>query len=87
MTDGDEIVFRGRGKDGQIIDAPNPLFYNLKLAIACVMYSSGASGLIDELYGDVDDNDAIINQAICLFPRMSGVYPKSLSFSREQCGL
>lgn len=54
------------GKDGSIIDAPDPSFCNLKLAIARVMYASGASGLIDELYGDDDDNEAIINQPVYL---------------------
>ncbi|KAI9573805.1 hypothetical protein HD554DRAFT_2325537, partial [Boletus coccyginus] len=53
LEDGDEIVFR-EGENGQIIDAPDPSFCNLKLAIARVMYASGASGLIDEIYGDDD---------------------------------
>ena len=65
LEDGDEIVFC-KGDDGQIIDAPNPSFCNLKLVIARVMYASGASALIDELYGDDDDNEAIVNQPVYL---------------------
>jgi len=38
----------------------------MKLAVARVMYSSGASGLIDELYGDGDDDEAIVNQPVYL---------------------
>jgi len=30
------------------------------------MYAAGASGLIDELYGDGDDDEAIINQPVYL---------------------
>ncbi len=38
-----------------VIGAPDRLsFCNLKLAIACVMYASGASGLIDEYCSDDD---------------------------------
>ena len=45
---------------GQMIDPQS--FCNLKLAIARVMHASGASGLIAELYGDDDDDEAIVNQ-------------------------
>jgi hypothetical protein len=38
----------------------------LKLAIARVVYACGASGLIDELCGDDDDNEAIVNQSVYL---------------------
>jgi hypothetical protein len=65
LEDGDEIVFC-KGDDGQIIDAPNPSFCNLKLAIARVMYASGALGLIDEMCDDDDDNEAIVNQSVYL---------------------
>jgi len=65
LEDGDEIVFR-EGENGQLIDAPDPSFCNLKLAIARVMYASGASGLIDEIYGDDDDDEAIVNQPVYL---------------------
>ena len=65
LEDGDEISFC-TGTDSQIIDAPDPMFCNLKLAIARVMYASGASGLIDELYGDGDDDEAIVNQPVYL---------------------
>jgi hypothetical protein len=63
--DGEEIVFcNGRG--GQMIDPPNPSFCNLKLALAHVMHASGASDLIAELYGDDDDDEAIVNQPVYL---------------------
>jgi hypothetical protein len=65
LKDGDEIVFC-KGEAGEIMDAPNPSFCNLKLALARVMDASGASGLIDELYGDDDDNEAIVNQPVYL---------------------
>ena len=65
LEDGDEIVFR-KGEDGRVIDAPDPSFCNLKLAIARVMYASGASGLIDEVYGDDDDDEVIVNQPVYL---------------------
>ena len=65
LEDGDKIVFC-MGKDGSIIDTPDPSFCNLKLAIARVMYASGASGLIDELYGDDNDNEAIIHKSACI---------------------
>ncbi|KAI9463124.1 hypothetical protein HD554DRAFT_2175618 [Boletus coccyginus] len=59
LRDGDEIVFC-KGEDGQMIDAPDPSFCNLKLAIARVMYASGASGLVDEVYDDDDDDEMIL---------------------------
>ncbi|KAI9571792.1 hypothetical protein HD554DRAFT_2036683 [Boletus coccyginus] len=65
LEDGDEIVFR-KGENGQMIDAPDPSFCNLKLAIAHVMYASGASDLIDEIYGDDDDDEAIVNLPVHL---------------------
>jgi len=65
LKDGDEIVFR-KGENGEMIDAPDPSFCNLKLAIARVMYASGASGLLDEIYGDDDDDEAIVNQPVHL---------------------
>ena len=49
-----------------MIDPPNPSFCNLKLAIARVMHASGASGLISELYGDDDDDEAVVNQPVYL---------------------
>jgi hypothetical protein len=49
-----------------MIDLPDPKFCNLKLAIARVMYSCGASSLIDELYGDDDDDEAIVTQPVYL---------------------
>ncbi|KAI9571790.1 hypothetical protein HD554DRAFT_2312089 [Boletus coccyginus] len=65
LEDGDEIVFR-KGENGQMIDSPDPSFCNLKLAIARVMYASGASDLIDEIYGDDDDDEAIVNLPVYL---------------------
>ena len=66
LKDGDEIVFR-KGEDGHLIDPPNPLFCNTRLAIARVMYACGASALIDELYGDEEDEDeAIVTQPVYL---------------------
>jgi len=65
LEDGDEIVFCN-GENGQMIDAPDPSFCNLRLAIARVMYASGASGLIDDVYGDDDDGEAIVNQPVYL---------------------
>jgi hypothetical protein len=62
--DGDEIIFR-KGVDGHQIDPPDPLFCNTKLAIARVMYACGASGLIDELCDD-DDDEAIETQPVYL---------------------
>jgi hypothetical protein len=65
LNDGDEIVFR-QGQEGQQIDPPDPLFCNTRLAIARVMHACGASGLIDELYGDDDDDEAIVTQPVYL---------------------
>ena len=65
LKDGDEILFC-QGANGQMIDPPNPSFCNLKLAIARVAHASGASGIIAELYGDDDDDDAIVNQPVYL---------------------
>ena len=48
------------------IDAPNPTFCNLKLALARVMHACAASGIIDGIYGDDDDDDAITTQPIHL---------------------
>jgi len=49
-----------------MIDPPDPLFCNLKLALARVVHASGASGpLIDELYGGHED-EATVNQPIYL---------------------
>jgi hypothetical protein len=65
LRDGDEIVFCS-GEDGQILDPPNPLFCNLKLALTCAMHACGASDLIAELYGDDDDDEEIVNQPVYL---------------------
>jgi len=65
LNDGDEIIFR-RGQEGQQIDLPDPLFCNTRLAIARVMYACGASEFIDDLYGDDDDDEAIVTQPVYL---------------------
>lgn len=36
------------------------------IAIARVLHASGASGLFAELYGDDDDDEAIVNQPVYL---------------------
>ena len=61
LNDGGEIRFR-QGREGQQIDPPD-LFCNTRLAIARVMYSCGASGFIDDLYGD---DEAIVTQPVYL---------------------
>lgn len=63
LKDGDEIRF-GAGTDHAMIDAPNPQFCNLHLSLARVLYACGASEIIEHLYGDDDDEDAIVNQPV-----------------------
>jgi len=59
-------VFR-KGAEGLLIDPPSSLFCNTRLAIARVMHACGASDLIDELYGDDDDEEeAIVTQPVYL---------------------
>ena len=38
---------------------PNLEYCNLKLTVACAMNASGAAGIIAEMYGDDDDDEAI----------------------------
>jgi hypothetical protein len=49
-----------------MLDPPNPSFCNLKLALARVMHASRASDFIAELYGDDDDDEAIVYQPVYL---------------------
>jgi hypothetical protein len=51
-----------RKGDHGYIDAPNPAFCNLKLALARVMHACGTSGIIDEIYG----GDAMTTQPVYL---------------------
>ena len=65
LSEGDEIFFGcGTRTDGQAIDKPNPEYCNIKLAIARVMHGCGAADIIREMYGDDDDEDAIVNQPV-----------------------
>jgi hypothetical protein len=57
--DGDEIFFNG-GKDGNMIDGPDPEYCNLKLAIAWALHACGAADIIAEMHGNDDDDDFIV---------------------------
>jgi hypothetical protein len=61
--DGDELTFKGGG-NGNMIDGPDPEFCNLKLAIARALHACGAADIIAEIYGDNDDDEAIITQPV-----------------------
>jgi hypothetical protein len=51
--------------DAELLRArPNPEYCNVKLAIARVMHTCGATDIISEMYGDDDDDDAIVNQPV-----------------------
>lgn len=45
--DGDEIFF-SRGKNGAMVDGPDPGFCNLKLAVARAVHACGAAEVIDD---------------------------------------
>jgi hypothetical protein len=47
-----------------MIDGPDPEFCNLKLAIARALHACGAADIIAEIYGDNDDEEAIITQPV-----------------------
>jgi hypothetical protein len=49
-----------------MIDKPNPEYCNIKLAIARAMHACGMSKIIAEMYGDDDDDEAIVNQPVYL---------------------
>jgi len=63
LRDGQEIIF-GHGKDFQYIDKPDPVYCNLKLALARALHACGAADVIAELYGDDDDDEAIVTQPV-----------------------
>jgi hypothetical protein len=66
LGEGEEIVF-GRGEGGQFIDKPNPMYCNLKLALARALDACGAADVIAEVYADDDDDEAIITQCPVYF--------------------
>jgi hypothetical protein len=64
LTEGQEISF-GRGESAdRTLAKPNPEYCNLKLAIARVMNACGAADIIAEMYGDDDDDEAIVTQPV-----------------------
>lgn len=65
LKDGDEIPF-GLGADGQRLDKPNPEYCNLKLALARALHACGAADVITQLYGDDDDDEAVLTQPVYL---------------------
>jgi hypothetical protein len=61
LQDGDEIVFFGGDPRRKVyVPLPNPRFCNLKLAIARAVHACGASEIMDQLYGNDDDDDEAI---------------------------
>jgi hypothetical protein len=63
--DGDELSFNG-GKNGDVIDGPDPEYCNLRLAIARALHACGAADIIAEMYanGDYDDDD-LVARPVC----------------------
>jgi hypothetical protein len=49
-----------------VIDKPVPEYCNIKLALARAMNACGAADIIAEMYGDDDDDEAIVNQLVYL---------------------
>jgi len=64
LVEGQEIIFGNGDSDGEVIDKPNPEYCNIKLALARAMHACGAADIIAEMYGDDDDDDAIVNQPV-----------------------
>jgi len=61
LQDGDEIVFFGGDPRRKVyVPLPNPRFCNLKLAIARAVHACGPSEIMDQLYGNDDDDDEAI---------------------------
>ncbi|KIM82383.1 hypothetical protein PILCRDRAFT_7786 [Piloderma croceum F 1598] len=62
LSDRREIIFHRRHPDGKAIEAPNPSYCNMKLAIARAMHACGAA-----------DNNTQVNRLIddCLVPFVS----------------
>jgi len=54
LRDGDEIDF-GRGKFPDDVRFPNPIFCNLKLAIARVLHASGAAEVLNRYDRDMEE--------------------------------
>jgi hypothetical protein len=52
-NDEDQIFFKG-GKNGTMIDGPDPGFCNLRLAISRVLYACGAVDIIAKYFDDED---------------------------------
>ena len=57
-NDGDRIYFK-RGKNGTMIDGPDPGFCNLRLAISRVLHACGAADIIAKY---LDDNENVLAQ-------------------------
>ena len=51
--EGEELHF-GKGDGSSLVEAPCPAFCNLKLAVARVLYASGAFEVIDRFEEDMD---------------------------------
>ena len=49
-----------------MIDKPDPEYCNIKLALTRAMHACGAADMIAKMYGDDDDNKAIVNQPVYL---------------------
>ena len=66
LLDEQEVIFHRGHSEGKVIDAPNSEYCNIKLALARMMHACGASDMIAEVYGDDDDDEAIVNQPVYL---------------------
>ena len=64
LSEGQEIIFHRGDPKGKNIEKPIPEYCNIKLAIARVMDACGAADIIAEMYGDDDNDEAIINQPV-----------------------
>jgi hypothetical protein len=69
-SDGDEITFNGGG-NGNMIDGPDPAYWNLKLAIARALHACGAADIIAEIYGNDDDDDLAVQPVYFSGPYVS----------------
>jgi len=63
LREGEEIIF-GRGEDGPFIDKPDPLYCNLKLALARALNACGAADVIAGGYGYDGDDEATAAQPV-----------------------
>ena len=57
-NDGDRIYFNG-GKNGAMIDGPDPGYCNLRLAISRVLHACGAADIIAKY---LDDEEELVGQ-------------------------